>query len=102
MLISCRSVLTSPLVGARRSEIINCFIFRIPMHNFPPTFKQWTTLSNRSNNSTSSKLTDRELHEQQRNSADEERYEVWQQKDACEGNANSISLNLSAVGQGNV
>lgn len=46
------------------------------------TFEQWTALSDCSNYSASCELANRELHEQQRNAADEQGDEVWQQKDA--------------------
>jgi hypothetical protein len=46
------------------------------------TFEQWTALSDCSNYSASCELANRELHEQQRNAADEQGDEVWQQENA--------------------
>lgn len=46
------------------------------------TFEQWTALSDSSNNSTSSKLSDRKFHEKKWNATDEERNEIWQQENA--------------------
>lgn len=99
----CRKVAQVPAQQLGREEFVNYFTFPHSFLQFH-TFEQGAALPYRPNHSTSSKLPNRQLHEQQRDAADEERDEVWQQKNAWGKieNVTTICLNCKVIEQGNV